>query len=63
LALVVLPGVIKALSHPGLWVNFAPVFGLLALWFVAFSFIRRKDRQKLAQEISELRAFEKANES
>jgi hypothetical protein len=30
---------------------------------VAFYFIRRRDRRKLAQEIEELRAFEGANRS
>jgi hypothetical protein len=63
LALVVMPGLIKSFSKPGLFVNFVPLFGLLASWFVAFYFIRRRDRRKLAQEIEELRAFEGANRS
>jgi hypothetical protein len=63
LALVVVPGLIKSFSNPGLFVNFVPLFGLLALWFVAFYFIRRRDRRKLAQEIKDLRAFEGANRS
>jgi hypothetical protein len=63
LALVVVPGLIKSFSKPGLFVNFVPLFGLLASWFVGFYFIRRRDRRKLAQEIEEVRAFEGANRS
>ncbi len=62
-ALVVVPGLIESFSKPGLFVTFVPLFGLLAAWFVAFYFIRRRDRQKLAQEIEEVRAFEGANRS
>jgi len=63
MALFAVPGLIKSSGTPGLVTNFAPLFGLLALWFVAFFFIRRRDRRKLAQEIAELRAFEGANRS
>ncbi len=58
LALVVVPGLIEAIHHPGLLMNFVPIFVLLAVWLVAFYFIRKRDRQKLQREIEELRAFE-----
>ena len=62
LALVVVPGLIKSIEHPGLLMNFVPILVLLALWFVAFFFIRRRDRQKLQREIEALRAFETENQ-
>jgi hypothetical protein len=63
LALVVVPGLIQSTGHPGRLMNFVPIFVLLALWFPAFFFIRRRDRQKLQREMEELRAFEAANQA
>jgi len=62
LALVVVPGLIQSIDHPGLLTNFVPIFVLLTLWFVAFFFISRRDRRKLQREIGELRAFETENQ-
>ena len=63
LTLAVVPGLIQSTGHPGRLMNFVPIFVLLALWLVAFSFIRRRDRQKLQRELEELRAFETANQA
>ncbi len=58
LGLVVIPGLMDALRHPKLFVNFAPLSILLAIWWAALLLIRRKNRQKLQREIEELSALE-----
>ena len=63
LALVVVPGLFQSIHHAGLLMNFVPIFVLLALWLVAFLFIRKRDRRKIQLEIEELRAFEAENQA
>jgi uncharacterized membrane protein YfcA len=73
LALMVVPGVIKAFPTPRLLVNFAPFFVLLVAWFVLFFLMRKRqqgqlqhelDKQgQLQREIDELRALESDNSS
>jgi membrane protein implicated in regulation of membrane protease activity len=58
LALVVVPGLVEAFNHPGLLMNFVPIFALLVTWLAAFFYIRKRQRQKLQQEIEELGALE-----
>ncbi len=58
LGLVVVPGLMKSIDHPARLMNFVPILVLLALWLKLFFSIRRRDRQKLQQEIEELQAFE-----
>lgn len=49
-----------AIAHPLL--NAIPFLGLLALWAVAFFFVKKKlGHENLHQEIQELHAFEKEN--
>jgi hypothetical protein len=46
--------------HP--WLNAIPFLGLLAVWAVAFPFVKKKlGQENLQQEIEELRAFEMEN--
>lgn len=69
LALMVLPGVIKAFPTPRLLLNVVPFFVLLVAWFVAFFLMRKRqqgqlrleiDKQaQLQREIDELRALER----
>jgi hypothetical protein len=61
MALVVSPGLIASLKAPRLLVNFAPFFGLLAIWCAIFFPMRTRSQRKLQQEIEELRAFEREN--
>jgi hypothetical protein len=58
LAFVVLPALIAALKSPRLLVNAVTFFVLLATWFVAFFFIRKRDQRNLQREIDELTALE-----
>lgn len=47
-------------TSPPPLLSFVPFFALLAIWVVAFLFLRKKQgRENLQQEIDELRAFEK----
>jgi len=61
LAMVIVPGLIRSLGHPGLLMKFVPIFALLALWFAMFFRLRKRNRQKLHREIEELRVFETEN--
>jgi hypothetical protein len=60
-ALVLAPGLIKSIEDPRLLVNAAPVFVLLAIWLAVFFPMRRRNQQRLRQEIEELRVFEAEN--
>jgi FtsH-binding integral membrane protein len=60
LALAIIPELIPALQTPRLLLNAAPFFVLLAIWFVLFFFIRKRNRVKLQREIDELDALEKS---
>lgn len=53
-ALVILPGLIKALDTPRLLLNAVPFFALLITWFVLFFTMRKRNQQKLQREIDEL---------
>lgn len=57
MALVILPGLIQALAAPRLLLKTVPFFTLLAIWFVAFHFTRKRRLQKLQSEIDELKAL------
>jgi hypothetical protein len=59
MALVIMPGLIQALETPRLLLNTVPFFTLLAIWFVAFYFTRKRRLQKLQGEINELKALSK----
>ncbi len=63
LAFLVLPVLGMALKNPRLLLNAIPFFVLLAAWFVAFVFLRRRDRQWLQREIDELRALQREGRS
>jgi len=57
MALLILPGLIKALEAPRLLLNTMPFFTLLVIWFIAFYFTRKRRLQKLQREIDELKAL------
>ncbi|MGB0012040.1 MAG: hypothetical protein WBQ03_10565 [Candidatus Sulfotelmatobacter sp.] len=59
MVLVVTPPLIKSLGTPRLLLNFAPLFGLLAVWCAIFFPKMKRNRRKLQQEIEELRGFER----
>jgi len=54
LALLILPMLIGTRANPRLLLNAIPFFVLLLVWFVAFFFIRKRDRRNLQAEIDEL---------
>jgi hypothetical protein len=58
LALVVIPALIASFRTPRLLLNAVPFFVLLATWFVAFSYIRKRNQGNLQREIDELTALE-----
>jgi hypothetical protein len=60
LALAIVPELIPALKTPRLLLNAVPFFGLLAVWFVLFFYLRKRNRLKLQREIDELNALEKS---
>ena len=60
LALAIIPELIPALQTPRLLLNAVPFFTLLALWFVLFFYLRKRNRLKLQREIDELNALEKS---
>ena len=59
LALALIPELIPALQTPRLLLKAAPFFTLLAIWFVLFFYVRKRNRLKLQREIDELTALEK----
>jgi hypothetical protein len=59
LALALVPPLIKSLEHPRLLLNFLPFLVLLIIWVASFPYIRKQKRQKLQQEIEQLRALER----
>jgi hypothetical protein len=59
MALVVVSPLIKSLGSPRLLLNFAPLFGLIALWCAIFFPLNKRNQRKLQQEIEELRGFER----
>jgi polyferredoxin len=63
IAMVVAPALIKSLGTPRLLLNFAPLFGLLAIWCAIFFPMMKRNQRKLQQEIEELRVFERENRS
>jgi len=63
LALIIVPELIKSLGTPRRALNVLPVCVLLAIWFAIFFPLRKLRRQKLQQEIEELRVFEGENRS
>ena len=58
LALVAGPALFKAIHSPGLLPNTVPLLVLVVVWFVAFFFAKKRNRQKLQQEIDELKALD-----
>ncbi len=62
-AMVIAPGLIASLSHPGLLVNTVPVFVLLAIWCAIFFPRRKRTQRRLQQEIEQLLGFERENGS
>jgi hypothetical protein len=58
LGLALAPAFIAALDNPRVLLNGLPFFVLLAIWFVAFFYGKKRGRNKLQQEIDELRGFE-----
>lgn len=63
LAMVLVPALVKSVQAPRLLVNAVPFFVLLAIWLAIFFPMRKRNQQKLQQEIEELRVFEKENRS
>ena len=63
MALIVMPGLIKALETPRLLLNVVPFFALLAVWLVIFFSMRKRNRRKLQREIDELNTLERENRS
>ena len=59
LALALAPAFIASRDNPRILLNGLPFFVLLAIWFVAFFFGKKRGRNKLQQEIDELRTFER----
>ena len=59
LALALAPAFIAALDNPRILLNAAPFFALLAIWFLAFFYGKKRGHNKLQQEIDELRTFER----
>ncbi len=59
LVIVLVPPLIKSLGSPRLLLNFVPFSVLLIVWFATFLHTRRRTRQKLEQEIEQLRSLEK----
>lgn len=59
MTLVVVPVLIRSLQVPRNLLNLAPFLVLLAIWFAIFIPKRKRDQQKLEQEIERLRAFER----
>ncbi len=60
MTLVVVPVLIRSLQVPRNLLNLAPFLVLLAIWFAIFIPKRKRDQQKLEQEIERLRAFERS---
>lgn len=60
-ALVVIPGLVKAVHTPEHLLAFVPLFALLALWCAIFFPQRKRRQRKLQREIEELRELERAN--
>jgi hypothetical protein len=58
LALVLGPPLIKALQTPRMLLNAVPFFALLAVWLAMVFPMQRRRKQRLNQEIEELRSFE-----
>jgi len=62
LALIIVPGLIKALGDPRLALNVLPVCVLLAIWLAIFFPMRKRRQQKLQHEIDELDTFERESQ-
>ena len=58
LALVAVPALVKAIHTPGLLPNIVPLLVLVAVWFVAFFYAKKRNRQKLQREIDEVKALD-----
>ena len=63
LAMVVLPRLIKSLAAPRLLLNAVPFFVLLIIWVAGFIYSKKRNRQRLEQDIDELRVLERENRS
>jgi NhaP-type Na+/H+ or K+/H+ antiporter len=63
MGMIVVPGLIKSLQAPRLLLHAVPFFVLLAIWFAIFFAMRKRNQQKLQQEIDELRMLERENRS
>ncbi len=61
MALVAVPALVRAIQTPRLFMNVLPLFVLFILWLALFFPMRKRRRQKLQQEIEELRGFESGN--
>jgi intracellular septation protein A len=59
LALALIPPLIQSIESPRLLLNFAPFLILLVIFFISLPYIRRQDKEKLQEEIEQLRALEK----
>ena len=54
LALILVPPMVLSIRTPRLLLNAVPFFALLAVWFVLFFFLRKREQEKLQREIDEL---------
>jgi hypothetical protein len=61
--LVILPQVIQSIHAPRVIEPLLPLFALFVVWLTVFFFVRNRRRQRLQQEIAQLRQFESENRS
>ena len=60
-ALGLAPAMVRSIEAPREMVRFVPVLVLFVVWLVVFFFVRKRRRERLQQEIDELRGFELQN--
>lgn len=58
MAMIAVPGLVKAFDSPRLLLNVLPFFLLLAMWAITFLSTRKRRRQMLQEEIDEANALE-----
>lgn len=58
LALLVLPGLIRAIPNPHLLLNALPLFVLLLVWFILFYRSRKKQERQVREDTDDLSTFQ-----
>ncbi len=59
LAMITSPVIVQAFHTPGILLNIIPVLTLLCIWFSAFFYLRKRNRQELQEEIDELNSLQR----